>query len=420
MNKNVLSYFLILLLIALLGIFSCSFRRFKHKQRSSVDLEEVIAKDNTIVESSNDLGFKLLRAINQQGREQNFMISPFSTDLVVLMLGNGASGQTLRQIKEFLGINKNISQLNPQIEQLIEQMPQLDNRVTLKIANSQWINREFNANINQNYRQILKKYFDTQLFIVPFNMKTARKINDWVSSQTDHKITDIINGLKPEQAMVLVNAIYFKGQWYDKFSESETKNRKFYIAENQVVSIPTMSDEISKVNMFYDERRSTLVAELLYGKGQFSMVIMMPDFTFGLDSLIIDMNADLWNEYVNQMDEMKNVNVTMPKFEMIGTFDFVSLFKALGLSIIFDKSRADFSRIGQNLYVDDIRQKTYIKVDEKGSVAAAATSVTLSLTAAYPQTEEIKINKPFIFAIRQTSTNTILFLGVIRNPALLQ
>ncbi len=418
MSKSLFVFALVF--IVLFGILSCSWRRFAPKNGTA--MHEAVAldlKDSSIVNVSNDLGFKLLRAINGQGSEPNFMISPLSAGLIVFMMENGASGQTLSEIKDFLGYEEDVSHINPQVKQIISQMPGLDPRVVLRIANSQWINRDLSANISQSYTQVMKKYFNAQVFVVPFDMNTVNMINNWVSRQTSGKITDIIDRLKPDDPLVLVNAVYFKGQWYDKFEESETREREFYVSEKQSVLVPTMSGGISKVNSFYDERYSTLVAELLYGKGQFSMVILMPDFSFGIDSLISVLNSGLWNRFVGSMTELKNVDVTMPKFEMRGAFDFVSLFKKLGLSIIFDKSRADFSRIGPDLYVKDIKQKTYIKVDEKGSTAAAATSVTFGLTAAYPQPEEIKINKPFVFAIRQTSTNTILFLGVIRNPSLL-
>ena len=418
MSKSLFVF--VLVFIVLFGILSCSWRRFAPKKATnSHEPARIELKDSSIVRVSNDLGFKLLKAINGQGSGPDFMISPVSVGLVVFMLENGASGRTLSEIKNFLGLQVNVSQINPQVKQLVERLPGLDTDVILNIANSQWINRNLSANISPSYTQVLKKYFNAQVFVVPFDMNTVNRINNWVSRQTSGKIKNIIDRLKPDDPLVLVNAVYFKGQWYDKFEESETREREFYVSENQTVLVPMMKGVIKKVNWYYDERYSTMVAELLYGNGNFSMVFLVPDFSFGIDSLISVLDSDLWNRFVGSATELENVEVTMPKFEMRGSFDFVSLFKKLGLSIIFDKGRADFSRIGPNLYVKDIKQKTYIKVDEQGSTAAAATSVTFGLTAVYPGANEIKINKPFVFAIRQTSTNTVLFLGVIRDPSLL-
>ena len=176
-----------------------------------------------------------------------------------------------------------------------------------------------------------------------------------------------------------------------------------------------MCGTISKAGLYYDQE--LLVGELYYGQGNFSIVFLMPETT-SIDSLLSVLDNEKWQELTNNISINSDVYVELPKFTMTNDYDLVPVLSALGLGNLFDPNSCNLDNIMNGAYVTSIKHKTYIKLDEEGTEAAAVTSVSIGATAVMPG--QLILNKPFIFAIRERTTNTILFTGIIRDPSLLQ
>jgi serpin B len=360
------------------------------------------------VTADNAFSLRLFNSVDSTNSSgANLVISPLSVSFALGMTSNGAGGTTLAAFQHVLGFN-GVSQteVNTYYNNLITNLPQLDPYTTLNIANSIWYKQGFS--VLPQFLQTDSAYFHAGVQSLDFSSASApATINNWVSNKTKGLIPAIISQIPPDMVMYLVNAMYFKSSWKEKFDPSQTKNLSFYVSDNMAVLAPFMTGDID-YNFYADSK--ALVYELPYSNSKFSMVIVEPAYGTTLASLVPQADSAQWQNWMSSLKPTKQT-LTMPKFTFSYSVNLNQSLENLGLGIAFSTS-ADFLLINSDpswqLKISQVMHKAYIAVDETGTTAAAATSVGVS--AATAPVPPPPINRPFLFAIREMSSGVILFV----------
>ncbi|MCK4715303.1 MAG: serpin family protein, partial [Candidatus Marinimicrobia bacterium] len=304
-----------------------------------------------------------------------------------------------------------IQEINESYQSLIELLTELDPKVIFDIANSIWYREGFP--VENDFLTTNQTYFDAIVEALDFNRSDAADIiNAWVNENTNGKIKEIVNDpINPLTVMFLINAIYFKGTWTYEFDEENTSDDIFYLPDGSEKECKMMSHQCDH-NYFENEQFQAI--DLPYGDAGFSMTILLPKPEVNIDSLIAQMNNETWNSWLGSFSEQE-VNFYLPKFKLEYEISLNGILSALGMSIAFDPNRADFTKINSDgsLYISEVKHKTFVKVNEEGTEAAAVTSVEIRLTSVGIT---MYINRPFVFAIRENHSGTILFIGKITQP----
>jgi len=378
---------------------------------------DVDAQTRQLIDSDNHFGLELFRTISAgQDPSANTMISPVSVSLALAMTYNGAEGDTKSAMEETLqltGLSR--QEINASYQALIEALLTVDPKVTMEIANSIWYRQEFS--VEQDFLDVNQEYYDAEVSALDFNSSEAPSIiNYWVSDKTNGKITKIIEQIDPLTMMYLINAIYFNGKWKFQFDEDKTSRQPFYMADGSEIQTDMMQTEATLNYMRNDLFRAV---EMPYGRGNYTMVCMLPNEELKVEDVVGEMNAENWNQWMQAMDSA-TVQVHLPRFKFEYEKKLNELLQAMGMEEAFDPDRADFSGINpdrDDLHISEVKHKTFIEVDEKGTEAAAVTSVTMGTTSADPGPPVVvKFDRPFVFAIREVTTGTIVFAGKLVEP----
>ena len=333
-------------------------------------------------------------------KDQNYMISPFSIKMAMMMAANGANGYTQKEILSALGVSS-IDEYNQKANDIITRYNSSKD-VNLNVASSIWLNKTeaMGANFKDTYKKIISDFYkgvaregraDT----------IASKINDFIAKETNNKITNVLTAERPAGFLsALVNTIYFKGSFENQFDTANTKKDTFTDRNGNKSEIDFMNQT---KHFGYYENDGVQMLKMNYSGRDIAMYILLNDD---------DKDVDI-NDIISKM-EYKKVSVSMPKFKTEFTKSFVDVLKQMGINIAFTNA-ADFSNMFDNVeaYISDVIHKTFIEVDENGTEAAAAT-VILIAKSSLPMPEEIKefkANKPFTYFIRDEVSGEILFLG---------
>jgi serpin B len=257
--------------------------------------------------------------------------------------------------------------------------------------------------------------FNAQIKGLDFSSPAAlATINKWASDNTNGKIPKVLNEISDEAVMFILNALYFKGNWSFKFDKSQTTNRPFYLESGSTVSAPTM---IGEVGAKFIIKNSLKVLELPYGRTNFTMVLIMPNNNF--NSFLSSFSYGEWQAITSSIDEVDDYSkliVYMPKFKFSYEKYLKDQLKSMGMVDAFIASLANLSGISDNpIVVSFVKQNTFVEVNEEGTEAAAVTTIGFEYTS-NPGSTFVTIDKPFIFAIRERTTNTLMFIGQIANP----
>jgi len=238
-------------------------------------------------------------------------------------------------------------------------------------------------------------------------------VNGWIEEKTHDKIQDMLDQLSPDLAMLLINAIYFNGKWRYQFDAEDTQNRPFYITPGESVQVPMMYQE---ENFAVTHTGNATLAELPYGQGNYSMVVMLPDEGVSLTEAAATLNSNDWAGWMHQLSYgTSEVQLSLPKFEYEYKRELKDDLAAMGMGIAFSGA-ADFSNItDQEIFISRVLHQTYIKTDEEGTEAAAATVVEFEFTS-IPSSTVVNVNRPFLYFIRETTTGTIVFMGQVVDP----
>lgn len=380
--------------------------------------EKLVKGDGPKVAAGNNaFGFKLLQDLAKADDKRNVFISPASIALVSAMAMNGATGDTRGEIEKLLGLSGiKPSEVNATFKNLRTVLSNPDKNVELNVANSMWVERTYP--LKQEFKSKNEEAFGAQITALDFTKEeSVGIINDWVKSATRERIPSIVDQLSKESKLLIINAIYFKGAWKEPFDKNATKDDAFTKANGEKVTTPMMFQS-GKYEYFANEKMQ--MVQLPYSSGRVVMRLVLPTPKSNIPAFLKDLNAKSWDEWNNKLTR-KEGSVSIPRFKTEYDTSLVASLQALGMKKAFT-DKAEFGGISEqdNLYVSEVRHRTFLDVNEEGTEAAAVTSMEFKATEAAPTQEEpfkFVANRPFLITILDTETNTVLFVGVINNPA---
>lgn len=340
--------------------------------------------------------------------DKNYMVSPFSLKMAMSLAANGADGTTKDEILTAFGID-NLDSYNTAAKELIERYEGTSS-VKLNVANSIWLNKDVagkDIKFTDEYKKLVSEYYKGTASEEDAK-NIAMKINSWVEKKTNNKIKNLLPEGDAKFLSVLVNTIYFKGEWAEQFEEYATKEEDFTDRNGKVEKTDFMHK--TERYRFYEDENMKMV-RVPYKGGKTAMYLVLPT---NEDKMDIATALDNMNSY--------KIRLSFPKFKTEYSLSFKEILKHIGIEKAFEKWEAEFDEVmfegvkeGENVYVDDVLQKTFIEVDENGTEAAAATAVIMNeATSIGPGMEEIKefkADRPFIYFIRDDVTHEVLFIG---------
>jgi serpin B len=371
------------------------------------------AAEQQIADADNRFGLKLFRAIRDGTPDENIFISPLSVSMALGMTLNGANGETRAAMEETLehaGLSE--TEINASYRGLIDLLTTLDPNVTLGLANSIWYREGFS--VEPSFIEANQQYFDAAVEALDFGRPGAPDvINGWVSDNTNGTIETIVQSIPGNVVMYLINALYFKGDWRTPFDEELTREAGFTRPDGTSSTVDMMTLEDATLPVHFGERLTAV--DLPYGDSLYSMTVLLPREGHAVDELAADLDAARWNQITDALAPQKLSALEMPAFKLEYEKGLEEVLTDLGMGIAFAPGRADFSGIqaGGGLWIDKVKHKTFIEVDERGTEAAAVTSVIM--VESLPPS--IRVDRPFLFVIREQHSGTMLFIGQVTDPA---
>jgi len=365
--------------------------------------------EKALVAADNTFGFKLFSTINKDEAGKNLFVSPVSVSMALGMTLNGANGATrdsMARTLQFAGLSQ--SDINASYKSLIALLTGIDPDVVFQIANSIWYRPDLN--VEQEFRDVNIQYFNAEVNSLDFgDPNAANTINGWVDRNTNGKIKEIVKSPIPRDAvMYLINAIYFKGTWTYRFDQNLTRDDLFDLPDGSKIPCKLM---YQKGTFRYFANNEVQVVDLPYGDAGFSMTVVLPKAGTKIDDFVAQMTQQRWMEWTSTLSSEEG-ELYLPKFKLEYEKRLNDVLKAMGMAIAFSPSLADFTKIDKRgqLFISEVKHKTFVQVDEEGTEAAAVTSVEISRTS---MGMVIRVDRPFVFAIRENHSGTILFMGKI-------
>lgn len=368
-----------------------------------------------------DFGSRLFAAIAGESADRNVVISPLSAFCLIAMCREGADGSTRDAIDRALDTDlQSEDGLSGSVFALYNRPPGAES-VTVSIANSMWIQPdtpvapEFVERLRDQHRAtVTSSDLSTQ--------ETMERINTWVAQATHGKIGAILHEpLSDAIVFALVNAAYFKGRWEDEFEEESTSDRPFHFHDSTRAFVPMMA-RTGRYN--YWRAPDYQAVRLPYGHGRYSMYVLLPDPGVALSSLYNELTAERWSTRRSGTWVEREVSLQLPRFTLRHEVDLETPLRALGMGIAFDEKLADFSRMfpqsyiaaGGDVFIGKALQKAFIDVNEKGTEAAAETSLMLTTGAMPLPPIRFIVDRPFLVMILDDSRTAALFLGQVVDP----
>ncbi|HJU69130.1 MAG TPA: serpin family protein [Gemmatimonadaceae bacterium] len=366
-----------------------------------------------VVASSNRFAFDLFRSINTRFIDTNVFISPLSASFALGMTMNGADGETFVGMTQALRIlDTDQSRINAAYRDLIELLLELDPSVDMRIANAIWYRNGFP--FHQSFLDTVSHYFDARVAGLNFDdPATVTRINAWADSATAGKIPSVLDRIDGDLVMLLMNAIYFKGSWRSQFDPANTHDAAFTTERGttyaaRMMHLETQDVALSTVN-------GAMAVDLPYGRAAFTMTAILPPAGTDVDAFIESLDQPRWNAIIDGLHHTR-ADVYLPKFTMKWEDLLNSDLIAMGMEQAFCEGCADFTRmspLGDALFIDFVKQNTFVNVNEEGTEAAAVTTVGVEVTSAPPS---VRFDRPFVFVIRERLSGTILFIGKVAVP----
>jgi serpin B len=360
------------------------------------------------VGTDNAFAFDLLKNTISTSGETNVFISPLSVSIALGMAWNGAVGQTKTEMEIAMKMNgMSVDDINSYYKIMQSTLPGIDPTTKLSIANSLWYRTGFA--VKPAYLKVNTDYFGAYVKELDFTKSWAvDTINNWCSTKTNKMIPKVINSIPADIVMYLINAEYFKGIWCKKFDKSQTTVDNFTNELGNKISVSMMNQ---KDTFAYNSDNYAQYLDMPYGNKAFSMTVILPTDGKTTSDVLNYLTADKWSSTISSMST-KKVEVHMPRFNTKNDFDLIPPLKSMGMKLAFS-DLANFTNIADaQLYISSIHHITNIEVTEDGTEAAAVTIIGVGLTSMPINPDPIfRVNKPFLFVIREKSTGVILFMG---------
>ena len=382
------------------------------------------AVTSRVSSATGDFGFRLLRALAKDPK-QNTIISPLGIAMAFAMAYNGAAGATKKEIAKTLGLGSlSDDDINRANHNLMHTLAKADPAAQPEIANALWVQKDFP--INPDFGTVCKSFYDASAANLDFvgdPKGAAAEINSWVDKNTHHRIPAIVAEIDPATRLILTDAVYFKATWSFPFKKAETRPRPFHLMSGDSRQAAMMDQ--SRVYS-YLENQNFQAIRLPYGSEErYAMYVFLPRKVAGLPDFLRSLDVTRWTRWTSQFDKNRG-EIALPKFETTYSRQLNDTLKAMGMRLAFDYRKADFSRIplrptpATPLFISDVQHKTWMKVDEEGTEAGAATSIVMELRSlhGYSHPFVMIVDHPFFFAITEQESSALLFAGVVMDPTL--
>lgn len=373
---------------------------------------QLTAPEQTVIRNSNAFAFDLLERVHAGEDGPNVFISPLSASMALGMAMNGAGGETWSEMRDALRFGDLAEEeINAAYRGLLDLLLDLDRAVTVRIGNSIWSRQGFP--FDTAFYDRVRDVFDAEVSELDFDdPASVDVINGWASEATNGRIEKVLDGIGPQHIMFLLNALYFKGTWTRQFDPDDTRPERFTLADGSDVDVPMM--RLPQGGVLSTAAPDYQAIELPYGGGAYAMVIVLPAEDRTLGDVVKSLDAQAWESLVAGLDSA-DLEVRMPRFRLEYETLFNKPLQDLGMQRAFCDALADFTRLTPmpNVYIEFVKQNTFVEVNEEGTEAAAVTTVGVAVTSAPPV---FAVDRPFLFAIRERLSGTILFTGTIGDP----
>lgn len=348
--------------------------------------------------------------------DSNIVVSPYSVSTALSMAYNGAGSKTkteMQNVLDYTGLSDEA--VNQQNLSLYKSLMQVNPSSELTVANAMFANKNFE--FVKAFMDSNQKYYGAKLETLDFaDLSTVNKINNWVKDNTKSKIPSILDKVAPDAILYLVNAVYFKGVWLDEFKKDETQPVDFKLSNGSKKTVEMMN---RSAKMSYFAGNNFQAVMLPYKDKRLQMCIFLPDKKSNITAFINSLTSESWSEWREQFRKEEG-HLGLPRFKVEYKTELSEVLKAAGMPCAFEDNCADFKKmIEQNAMISRVLHKTYLEVNEKGTEAAAATAIEMSVTSAPMNPKppfEMICDRPFVVAIRDEKTNAILFVGAIVDP----
>lgn len=376
-----------------------------------------------LVRGNNEFALDLYAEISDIPGSENIFFSPYSISSALGMTYSGARGQTAVDMAEALhftlpadGINRAFHSITETLNSGSLHGAESGEPFTLAISNGLWVQNGFE--LLDHFVTEITRYYSASVENLDFSndAEGSREIiNDWVAESTMDKILNLIpsGALGADTRVVLTNAVYFKASWRHPFNEHATADSRFMLTDGSAVSVPMMTQT---EHFDYVSTEGCSAVELGYAGGSASMLIILPDGD--MQEFQHNFNADML-ETIRRGLSSRNIHLSMPRFEFSESIGLSDILSSLGMESAFG-SNADFSGFTGNrdLYISEVLHKAFVKVDEEGTEAAAATAVIMNLLCMPETPLEMNIDRPFVFLILDRTTGSIIFMGRVMDPSI--
>ncbi|MBI4649468.1 MAG: serpin family protein [Bacteroidia bacterium] len=377
-------------------------------------VNKLYAQDSALTDNNNQFAFELFARLDSG--KNNIFISPFSISSALSMTYAGARTITEKEMQKVLHFDSVQNTFHQRFSSVIEKMKEINLQKGIELRNTNGLWAQKNYRFSNDFFNLLGKFYFSEIHYADFVKKTEKSraaINRWVEKETNLKIKELLKpgSVDANTMLVLVNAIYFYGTWQNKFNPEKTTKDKFYIDKDQTIEIDFMHQH---EKFFYFEDKIFQAVELPYAGNKLSMFVILPN-NGDITGFISGFDLAKYNEMVFTSREAK-VDISMPKFKITGEYDLEEYLSLMGMPSAFG-SGADFSGMtgSKGLFIDKIKHKAVIEINEEGTEAAAATAVIMRKNAMI--SKKFLANHPFIFIIKDNTTGSVLFLGKVENPS---
>lgn len=386
------------------------------------NLRDLSVPEQELVQTSNAFAFEIFKKVEALSEGKNIFISPLSISMALHMTANGAVDETKEEMKAVLGVSHiSDAEANQAVEDLTDLLLNMDRKVALSVANSIWYTDLFT--LREEFTRLIQDHYDGRIEGLDFSNPDAVKktINDWVEQKTSGRIKDILDSVPDDAVMYLVNAIFFKADWQYQFDASRTEEAPFFTETAGEVRVPTMFSKGVKYKAYYHDNFRLL--DLPYGNGQYRMTILLPHSGFTTDDIMAELSAASFAEWIANADTT-STELYMPKFKSEFKMELKPSLIEMGMERPFGHGQeADFSgffqeAVGNRIKISRVIHQSFIEVNEQGTEAAAATVVEMVLysSAGSRQPAVIKVDRSFVYLIREQHSGAILFAGKMLNP----